>query len=131
MNLSQQVISLELAKRLKELGVKQESHFNWNVETEEGKESGVIEIYTEAEWEAFAEDNLPSDSEMYSAFTVAELGELLKPMGRSIESAMPFWNGKKWYSEYFGDEPAIEATTEAGARAAMLIYLIKNKLMTV
>lgn len=32
MNLEQQVVSLELAKKLKELGVKQKSMFGWLIE---------------------------------------------------------------------------------------------------
>ena len=72
MELEQQVCSLELAKKLKELGVKQESLWYWNMITKEFKDyegkSPIIacEIYSNSRlWENF------------SAFTVAELGEML------------------------------------------------------
>lgn len=67
MNIEQQVCSLELAKRLKELGIKQDSLF-WYQIGSRGVSGGVGITY--GEWETAAE-------EKYSAFTVAELGEIL------------------------------------------------------
>lgn len=69
MNIEDQVCSLELAKRLKELGVKQESLFTYfNIDGE-----GKYHIY-------FCEC-LPEEGEYagkpIAAFTVAELGEML------------------------------------------------------
>ena len=62
MNLEDQVCSLELAKKLKELGVKQESIFWW-IEFVNG-------------WELrFATFKVPTLNDVISAFTVAELGE--------------------------------------------------------
>lgn len=141
MQLQDQVCSLELAKQLKELGVKQESYCKWNVPNIEeekyliGEENFDIEnytvgestpqIFTQEEWEKFTDEYNPISSEMFSAFTVAELGEMLPEK--------TCWRGytnynKKW-SFMFGDFKA-EATTEADARAKMLIYLIENKLIT-
>jgi len=118
MNLENQVCSLELSKRLKELGVKQSSLFFWT--------SGGVTSRLES---------LPILESNYSAFTVAELGEIL-PVG--------IWNPKKCKSIYLHCEPANricywlirygndlyqEELTEANARAKMLIYLLENKLM--
>jgi hypothetical protein len=66
MKLEQQVVSLELAKKLKELGVKQESLFYWNRHK------------SEISW-GLSQTNCSKIShwETISAFTVAELGELL------------------------------------------------------
>jgi hypothetical protein len=74
---------------------------------------------------------LPSISEHHiSAFTVAELGEMLKEgMERSFYSQKDGWT-----IEYTPiDTPLLRmwgCETEADARAKMLIYLIENKLIT-
>ena len=66
MKLEDQVCSLELAKKLKELGVKQESLFYWwFVRNDMGDD-------------VFVSDTKPvNGTEYWSAFTVAELGEML------------------------------------------------------
>ncbi len=131
MELKEQVGSLELSKRLKELGVKQESLFYWwghgsfyEVETEHNFFSGGGYI--------------GQNTEQYSAFTVAELGEMLpKNIAKSGNIYIPqFYYGHCWFYYYrmggsgtYLFEPVIEANTEADARAKMLIYLIKNKLI--
>lgn len=127
MTLEQQVTSLELSKKLRELGVKQESLYYID-------NSGGI-----------AHNPPPRPLQAYSAFTVAELGEMLP------------WKLTKgaWYYELeftkdgtqkpfrvyyhtpsgeddheyrlFPDEDC-ESETEADARAKMLIYLLENKL---
>lgn len=65
MELNKQVVSLELAKRLKELDVKQESYFGWK----EGE--GEQELVT---WREFGS----IEHTYYAAFTVAELAGLLQ-----------------------------------------------------
>jgi hypothetical protein len=121
MKLENQVVSLDLAKRLKELGVKQESLFAWDMAAKEPKLQ-------------FANGNL-SNTEI-SAFTVAELGELLKlQLGN-----MPIhWNDNfgQWYfwpTEELKEKlpyPTlpISANTEADARGKMLCYLLENKII--
>lgn len=71
MTLEQQVCSLKLAKRLKELGVKQESIFYWNDKGQMMADFNWSDVENE-DWETMKLD-------WYSAFTVAELGELLRP----------------------------------------------------
>ena len=71
MKIEDQVCSLELSKKLKELGVKQDSIFYWI--------NGVI---TDINVSPEQTRNLwyPAHSyTLYSAFTVAELGEMLPP----------------------------------------------------
>jgi hypothetical protein len=123
MKLELQVTSLELSKRLKELGVKQESVFWWNVLFNSG----------ETELENFqrykTSDGSPCDDSI-SAFTVAELGEML-PAGY----ASAHGKDMKWicFCEFkrSGDEGYLKhGDTEADARAQMLIYLLENKLIT-
>jgi hypothetical protein len=69
LTLEQQVVSLELAQKLKELGVKQESLFYW---FDPIAEQPVVARSNE---EAVLKTFFPQKK--YSAFTVAELGELL------------------------------------------------------
>lgn len=135
MKLEDQVCSLELSKRLKELGVKQESLFVWEYYDDQCHGVKFIPYAV-----------VPSEMnkfKLYSAFTVAELGEML-PYELYI-SNRPFWyaTGKtdpndKYYLEHevsYGmedDAYHIERDDkEADARAKMLIYLLENKLMEV
>ncbi|RLE65061.1 MAG: hypothetical protein DRJ47_06095 [Thermoprotei archaeon] len=61
MDIEEQVVSVELAKRLKEVGVDQESLFYWA--------SGSLLFFEEVDW---------SDvDDIYSAFTAVELMDLL------------------------------------------------------
>jgi hypothetical protein len=69
-----------------------------------------------------------------AAFTVAELGEMLK-----AEMYKSWYGGGGWTCSYFippktateSDREIYEhGTTEACARAKMLIYLIENKLVS-
>lgn len=107
MKIEQQVCTLEQAKRLKELGIEQRSifyHFGGKV--------------TNVAW----------GNDYFAAFTVAELGVmLLSDCKTQIISG--YWsasfhslNNKSYYESGF--------TTEAEARAAMLIYLLENNLTT-
>lgn len=142
MKLEDQVCSLELSKRLKELGVKQESLWYWcpkhtvNAVLNKG-ECHLITVETVKrleKYEAYKYDFI-------SAFTVAELGEMLP---KTIKDPQANWNleielydgcSSLNYESYYAThewkllDNGITDTTEANARAKMLIYLIKNKRM--
>ncbi len=144
MNLEQQVCGLELSKKLKELGVKQESLFRWCLRVPSGttpdeqRKDGINYLIANDERIAASKMYLPE----YAAFTAAELGEMLPTV---IEQGVGGTDGLlrcskllqgAWsvvYEETNGDEyvPAVEADNEADARAKMLIYLIENKLIAV
>lgn len=144
MILSDQVCSLELAKRLKELGVKQESYFYYA----EQSESDWKAIHLSRPW-----------NNTYSAFTVAELFALL-PHRITLPEGAPYnlfrlrvekgiWCRETitdpltyFYSvNYLGDttsqemdwmfRPMMQNITDeipANAFAKMLAYLLENKL---
>lgn len=118
MELSKQIVSLELAKKLKELGVKQESLHLWQY------------VYAHKGYEI---DNGDLDPSMtFSAFTVAELGEML-PEYANV-NGMQTWfcdkeNGKWRCGFRYNINTVQKADTESDARAKMLIYLLENKLI--
>lgn len=166
MHLEQQVCSLQLAKRLKELGVKQDSAFYWANYNQ--AQEAMFWFVCSAErlrnetWDHDKDLKLEIDDEygnrmkyldwygitFASAFTVAELGEVL-PKG--IEYTMDEYPAKLWFltcdwiggkarCDYEADDgqrimewtpkpKQNEAATEADARAKMLIYLLENKLI--
>lgn len=128
-NLKWQVCNLELAKKLKELGVKQESLWYWDFsDYKVYKEIGLINKY-----------DMEITNNHISAFTCAELGEMLPD---------EIWTGNQYfittykrndtyYVSYRYEDDIdsgiliiTEAKTEADARAKMLIYLLENKLIT-
>ena len=147
MTLEKQVCSLELAKRLKELGVKQNGLFEW-CEIEEGNDERIPKIptphlYYTSEEQASDHAYVVGDKVIgtYSAFTVAELGELI-PSGycysfQANEFASVNTEKQPWGCEEpprSVDEEAeviFFADTEADARAKMVCYLIENGLMKV
>lgn len=137
MTLEKQVVSLELAKRLKELGVKQESLFYWSY-YDDGNERNSPQI-------AFVDNcNLSFMEDLVSAFTVAELGEMLPSnLNNTLEFELMengLWlscdksGDGEWIIGYGEDGvnlfEILYANTEADARAKMLIYLLENKLIT-
>lgn len=134
LSLEQQMCSLEYAKKLKELGVKQQSLFYWYSKDIDKDSYGIC--YTKGV-------GLKDARVDYSAFTVAELGELL-PMEIQIKNTK-YWyaTGKtykddKYYLEHevsYGDSFTCfrleRGNTEANARSKMLIYLIENNIMEI
>jgi hypothetical protein len=127
MKLEQQVCSLELARKLKKLGVEQDSIFFW------------CKFLGSPDYDLISGENEPNEyDDLISAFTVAELGEMLPKKIRENEYLRIIKNGKNWEVAYgFFDWDGFEDTckrtdfTEADARAKMLIYLLENKLLKV
>jgi hypothetical protein len=119
MELEKQVCSLELAKKLKELGLKQESYFWWFQNARNGN------------WMmGDASDAIKKDGKKeipsYSAFTVAELGEMLPREEWGADSMSKKY--RVWWKRAPVETDWIE-NTEADARAEMLVYLLENKLI--
>ncbi len=132
MKLEQQVVSLELAKRLKELGVKQDdSLFYWQPlfsNSDKVKETWRV---SQLPYGKYPEPR-------YAALTAAELGEMLpayvqlhpqhqKPYLECSKN-LDVWN--VGYNDRNGTMHFDSAEREADARAKLLIYLIQNNLIT-
>lgn len=130
MKLEQQVTSLILSKKLKELGVKQESYFMWVGD-------GVWNPTDVSDYETLF---TPSRTGWVSAFTVAELGEMLPKTikkGRNeywlrfeVQAFQDGWSCQ--YNSVLGLGRTLrffETRTIADAGAQMLIYLLENKLI--
>lgn len=103
MQLQNQVVSLDLAKRLKELGVKQESYFRWEErysvtesfvgQVSQGKKGNFYDEYhlmqtpsgfTTADIKWNQSDLNRIDQTSYPAYTVAELGEMLPEFSAGV-----------------------------------------------
>lgn len=127
MTLEQQVCSLKLAKRLKELGVKQESLWWWASRMEGDEEASVL--CDDRNWTRYYKDVF--GWVRLSAFTVAELGEMLPNFivfERTNEDNR--WRCFSTKEVGTGSYPSLQwGDTEADARAKMLIYLLENKLV--
>jgi hypothetical protein len=152
MELTKQVVSLSLAKRLKELGVKQESIFWWSERyllENPSQKSIDVRFMMNPDFKGTAY-SYHHEKDLYAAFTVAELGEMLpkyvinsfdekkyalsigfRLYGTTGESRpyCEYWNPYEGKRDFrIGDGSTSE--TEADARAKMLIYLIENNLLT-
>jgi hypothetical protein len=140
MNLKLQVCSFELSERLKELGVEQESYFYW---LNDCLDNWII---FHAENDNCNQHSGPGDitflnikkreNKAYSAFTVAELGEMLMPF--NIVTSKHKKGKKMIWNIYIQDmymrihktyQPSHAGETEADARAKLLIYLLEKKLI--
>jgi hypothetical protein len=132
MELEKQVCSLEHAKRLKELGVKQLDNSLWAwAETC----VGTHPVTHQNIWgHTVVANDFQADFEFVAAFTVAELGTKLGTfesdnrgsrknkfrVHKHCKTVKKGWYFKKTYAD-----------TEANARAKMLVYLIENELINV
>lgn len=116
MKIEKQVCSLNLSKKLVELGITAEPLFWHTVNIDPITPKDIIQKWQHSHFDA---------CEKYPAYTVAELGEMLPEYFESHRGPML----KNWYcgileggeDEYF----AMEAT-QAEAMAAMLIHLLQN-----
>lgn len=141
MKLEQQVVSLPLAKRLKELGVKQKSECKWMEYTRKTTGEKVWALNGFGGWNQsdVGDGNLSGRSwdhdwnGQIATFTVAELGEAMKEATKG--------DFLKAYCEVMDIPLRDTATsqralvmynlmTEPDIVAQMLIYLIENKLLT-
>lgn len=141
MKLENQVTSLELSKRLKELGVSQDSYFNWCSIGHETSGDRGIEILNQDKYEYYSDYD--EVQVICSAYTVSELAEML-PKYMIIEqngvkyscdlqiirsSVWRFYYGEPHYKEESIIYTALTGDSEADARARFLIYLLENKLI--
>lgn len=136
MKLEKQFTSLKLSKKLKKLGVKQESLFKWHRAATDGRWIITLSDELDEGWEA---------EELISAFTPAELGEKLPKdlyipyKGKSGKKRKYpqhphcFFSTMGCQVNYTGGNSREFLTqtgsTEANARAKMLIYLRENNLL--
>jgi len=134
MKLEQQVVNLELSKRLKELGVKQDSLWYW---AEDNNEQWILLTGGE-------EIDHPYARNFNSAYSVAELGELIPSSFYGKEGELLAFTSYKvkkkkgvsklWvvfyediYNRSAKGRVIAKADTEANARALAMIWLIENK----
>ena len=128
MKLESQVVSLEHARKLKELGVRQESAFYW---------IGSDLLSSPEAHDTLGRLTWPKKEAWISAFTVAELGEMLPDtVVLSNGKTHVLVTGKTvglWEVGYRnGSAPLFfRHTSEADARAKCLVYLIENKIISV
>lgn len=121
MNIESQVCSLELAKRLKGIGINDQSFFHW-VEYKDKVKLELTEVISDYCIECF------------NAYTVAELGEMLKEQWFSSNFIVAL---SKWRTDFVDPEtarsrkPTLYADTEADCRAKALIWCIENGLAEV
>lgn len=130
MNLESQVVSLELAKRLKELGVKYNNLFIWG---RYGKKND-----SDRDWCLDHQSNASWMEEWYSAYTSSELLELLpKQIKWHFYTQIPSSN-EDWviyYRDAFGtlknkdEKVEVCAISECDARAKMLIFLLEKGII--
>lgn len=135
MRLEEQVCSLELAKRLKELGVRQESAFYWQFpKPMESLPFNKRPFEERHDWFLTNSGNLEwcKEEMRTAAFSVAELGEML-PSEITLSNGKKawLWCGKMDRLEVCYDDTDtaplfFHADTEANARAKMLIHLIEH-----
>lgn len=112
MNNTKHVTSLEVSKKLKDLGVKQDSFFYWH----DGKLTWVGKVISWGYQESF-EPNKKS----ISAFLVSELGEMLPSEQEIFDIAA---EDREWWALYCQDSwyhnPDI---------LGKMLYLIQNNLL--
>ena len=147
MNIQDQLVSLELSKKLYEAGVRAESAFYWveGLEIAEYPEDGdsyeswlqddSLELVNKERAEVAINIKDSGDYDdvdsvhYYPAYSVAELGEIL-PHG--FYSCKVSYRGGGWVCGNDSDEiQEAFARTEADARAKMLLHLISSGVIEV
>jgi len=120
--LEQQVAPLEESKRLKTLGMPQDTLFAWY--REGGPKTGTDEARCNSchDWQE-SEYGPTTDKYICAAPTVAELGEMLPAAHYSMRGAPDSEMGAGWFAS---DGGPTASATEAQARARLLIALVER-----
>lgn len=135
MKLQDRVCTLKQAERLKELGTTQDAIWFWAFPLNERMISTRKGIIHNTTCDDILRDNDGDefDHAVAAAFTVAELGVML-PNGYDTmritskdSHKVPVWQGYDDDGNYFIMTPY---KTEAECRAAMIIYMLENKVIT-
>jgi hypothetical protein len=129
MELEKQVCSLELAKRLKDLGVKQGSEYWWVMQKKVG--SSLNDPYLEHHYvfmSGWGEPTIYSYERVALAFAVAKLGEMLHQafaimIAKRVVVIDPRGRWKRLV------KTVNQMQDEVDARAKMLVYLLENHLV--
>jgi len=133
MDIEKQVISLDLAKKLNQLGVKKPSYMWWRNDFADNPRK------YEDKWYLIPDSDYPCTGEhesraydnnwyLLAAYSVAELGEIL-PAGMQ-SNRIDFKDGDQWHCWAWNFGNTFFEKTEANARAKMLIYFIEKDLIT-
>lgn len=126
--LQNHVTSLELSKKLKELGVRKPSIHQW-------VDGEIWDLTMQSDYQT---PNTVSQTEWLPAYLVSELGMMI-PDGLVIgtvpnlseDNKITQWVCQSYANLYCDKIPHQVASTEADARAEMLIYLLENGLITI
>jgi len=118
MNIEDQVVSLELAKKLKETGVEQKSLWKWF----HNKYFGTTSLKRHDEIPL----PLKKDEDIYSAFTVAEMMEKLPPKIQNRYMLVITKNPILGYHVAYQGLVAFAREGFADALAEMLIWLVER-----
>ena len=124
MKLENQVVSLELSKKLKDLGFEQESLFYWDYRNKVGEElkDTIID-----------KKQIENYDCAYSAYTVAELGEMLPHEISDKDLEVCKIGEGLWSTGYPVAFPIAlnyeKDKTMANSMAKMLIYLKENNIL--
>jgi len=116
MHLLKQVISQETAKKLKELGVNKPSYYVWF--------DGVL-WNDDAVKQHYSPE--PLETYTYSAYSVAELGEMLPRYTITQQDNQEWIAEREWYEDGTGIKSS--ASTEVEARAGLLIQLLEKNII--
>lgn len=122
MKLENQLSSLEPSKKLKELGVKQESLWYWY----------QVDFSNPIEWKLGNKRDAFLSGDRISAFTVAELGGMLPEQiwtYRYKKQWWTFWNEHIHKILGIREMSGHNMHTEANARAKLLIHLIEKGIV--
>ncbi len=115
MKLKDQVVSLELAQEMKVLGAEQDSIWHWI----------WAEWRSKTEWAIIAQDRAArTNIETFSAYTMAELGEMLPAAYNSHKLILDRERNGSWNVRYIselGDDPWTCGKKAADALAQMWI----------
>lgn len=123
MKLSDQVCTLDQAKRLKELGINQEAYFSWFYATDRDDIPSLNKA-SRHDCAMCGHPITPYFAEV-SAWTVAELGLMLPCGYDTMQCSGEGWHGYDLDTGDYGPYP-----TEAMCRGYMLIHLLETKTIT-